>query len=92
MSDWYEGTMEVWVQRLASALDSKNPNKALESFFLDFEEEIYNRALTDAVKNISSLGEDIGPIIGKLMSLRLSKIRSQKNQDENILAFPPSLI
>ena len=75
MSDDSFDILDTWIISVLQLIESDDPRNNLKHFLLDFEQEVYNRALVDVLKNISNVDHsDIGPILGKVMALRLAKI------------------
>ena len=70
-----EDVLEEWTACVAHILRSTDPYKNLALFLLDFETEVYNRALSDSLANINDLDHaDKGVFMGKIMALRLGKL------------------
>ena len=89
----FEHNMYAWVDTILAILKSNDPHANLMYFLLDFEQEVYNRALVDAMKSISELSHtDQGQTLGKLMSLRLNSmpmIQEPPKLRENVIPLKP---
>lgn len=83
-----------WVDSILAILESNDPQRNLMYFLLDFEQEVYNRAIVDAMKNIGELNHiDKRHVMGTLMSLRLSSmpmIKKPPKLRSNIIQFKPA--
>ena len=93
MTPDHSNNMVHWIESILAILDSKDPTSNLMYFLLDFEQEVYNRALVDSMKSVGELKHvDKKQALSTLMALRLSSMPMIKNPPKlrnNVVPLKP---